>query len=83
MELITTIITTIIIIMAAVWTSYSFYLLVIYLGSVGKHEDTEETVEEKQKKNRAAFKIKMARGNVVIDEPMEILGQKITTRELP
>ena len=77
MEIIGTIFVTLVVIFAAVWTSYSFYQLTVYLESTRKPGDPEKDL---QRRNREKFHRKMRAGNIVVEEPMEILGQKIKAR---
>ena len=104
MELITTIITTIFIIAAATWTSWSFYHLITHVishrpSSAAKQKDIQRQNREDhsggrgfvysldpekdlQRRNREKFHRKMKAGNVIVDEPAEILGQKVTSKSL-
>ena len=73
MEIIGTIFVTLVVIFAAVWTSYSFYQFTLYLDSTRKPGDPEKDM---QRRNREKFHRKMKAGNVIVEDPI-ILGQKI------
>ena len=81
MELLETILITAVIIAAAIWTSWSFYHITTHV--ISHRPSSAEKQKDIQRQNREAFKAKMSKGNVILEVPEEILGQKITTRELP
>ena len=81
MELLETILITAVIIAAAIWTSWSFYHITTHV--ISHRPSSAEKQKDIQRQNREAFRKKMSKGNVILEVPEEILGQKITTRELP